>query len=54
MNAGEVVYVHVLRSAAMRLECINGWLDKLLLHLGIEESIRIRDLGHFGNKGFIH
>lgn len=52
MNAPEVFYVHILRSAAMKLECINGYLDKLL-HLGIEESIRIRDLGHFGNKGFI-
>lgn len=52
MKAGEVVYGHVLRSGALKLECVNGWLDKLL-SLGMEESIRIRDLGHFEHKGFI-
>lgn len=38
MKAGEeVVYWHVLGSAALKLECINGGLDKLL-HLGMEKK----------------
>lgn len=38
MKAGEeVVYWPVLGSAAMKLECINGGLDKLL-HLGMEKK----------------
>lgn len=43
MNAGEVVCWLVLRSAAMQLECINGYLAKLL-HLGIKG-------GKYNNKG---
>lgn len=36
-EVGEVVYWHVLGSAAMKMECINGGLDKLL-HLGMEKT----------------